>query len=65
MFDFLLQNMEGKSLIFLKLKIFGSFDKEILELDLGILSAKQDCLNQLKLLFKLILFQFMSCCPHK
>lgn len=41
MFDFLLENMEGKFIdFFFLLEIFGSFDKEILGLELTVLSTK-------------------------
>lgn len=43
-FDFLLENMAGKSLIFFfLLEIRGSFNKEILGWELGAWGAKRDC----------------------
>lgn len=46
MFDFLLQNMEGKlsDFFFSLLEILADFDKEILWLELGVLSTERDYL---------------------
>lgn len=59
--------MEGKivDFFFSSLEIFGSFDKEILGMELGVLSAERDCCGNYNCYVRVLLFQFTTGHFHK